>query len=96
MAVRHAGPVRALPRVSSQAAAAETAPGRVGPITLGMKRTGVRGAGNPRAACDEAEVGNGAKERTEAPDKMVKAFGKQQLPVPVDTAPAFDLTTNHG
>ena len=25
---------------------------------------------------------------------MVKASGKQQLPVPVDTAPAFDPTTS--
>ena len=33
-----------------------------------MKRAGVRSAGNPHAAYDEAEVGDGVKERTEAPD----------------------------
>ena len=43
-------------------------PARIGPITLGMKRAGVRSAGNPHAAYDEAEVGNGVKGRTEAPD----------------------------
>ena len=67
MAVRHAVPVWALPRVSSQAATAESAPGLIGRITLGMKQAGVRSAGNPHAAYDVAEAGNGVKGRTEAP-----------------------------
>ena len=39
----------------------------IGPINLGMKRAGVRSAGNPHAAYDVAGVGNGVTERTEAP-----------------------------
>ena len=67
MAVRHAGPVWALSSPSSQAATVESAPGLIGRITLGMKRAGVRSAGNPHAAYDVAEAGNGVKGRTEAP-----------------------------
>ena len=46
----------------------ESAPGSIGPITLGVKRAGVRSAGNPHAAYDVAEVGNGVVRRIEAPD----------------------------
>jgi hypothetical protein len=54
VAVRHAGPIRALPGLATQAAAAESAPSLRGPITLGATRAGVRRAGNPPAAYDVA------------------------------------------
>ena len=68
MAVRHAGPVWVLPRASAEAATVESALGLIGRITLGMKRAGVRSAGNPHAAYDVAEAGDGVKGRTEAPE----------------------------
>ena len=43
-------------------------PASVDPITLGVKRIGMRRAGNPRAAYDVAEVGNGVMRRIEAPE----------------------------
>ena len=67
MAVRHAGFIWALPRPSAHTAAVESAPSLIGRITLGMKRAGVRRAGNPHAAYDVAGVGNGVTGRTEAP-----------------------------
>jgi RNA-directed DNA polymerase len=45
----------------------ESAPSLIGCINLGMKRAGVRSAGNPHAAYDVAGVGNGVRGRTEAP-----------------------------
>ena len=51
-----------------EAATVESAPGLIGRITLGMKRAGVRSAGNPHAAYDVAEAGDGVKGRTEAPE----------------------------
>ena len=45
----------------------KAAPGLIGRITLGMKRAGVRSAGNPHAAYDVAEAGDGVKGRSEAP-----------------------------
>ena len=43
--------------------AAESRPGRIGPISLGVKQTGERSAGNLHAAFDEAGAGNVARSR---------------------------------
>jgi hypothetical protein len=42
---------------------AESRVGRIGPITLGVKQTGERRAGNPHAAFEVAEAGNVAWSR---------------------------------
>jgi hypothetical protein len=61
MALRNTRPLQ---RVSSGSAAAhaESAPSTIGLITLGVKSTGQRSAGNPPAPLDEAGTGNGAME----------------------------------
>jgi len=41
----------------------KVAPGRIGPISLGVKQTGERSAGNLHAAFDEAGAGNVARSR---------------------------------
>jgi hypothetical protein len=43
--------------------AVESRPGRIGPISLGLKQTGERSAGNLHAAFDEAGAGNVARSR---------------------------------
>ena len=43
------------------AATGRKRPGMIGPITLGVKRTGARSAGNPHAAFDVAGAGNVAR-----------------------------------
>ena len=91
MAVRHSGLIWALPCPSAQAAAVESAPSLIGRITLGMKRAGVRSAGNPHAAYDVAGVGNGVTGRIEAPADG-ESCRQQLLPVPTATAPALDPT----
>ncbi len=56
-----AGAVRRLAvgeHLPGESATAESAPSARGPITLDMKHTGKRRAGNPHAACDEAGAGN--------------------------------------
>ena len=55
MALAAPGPVQPLPGAPPMA---ESAPNRIGPITLGMKRTGKRSAGKPHAAFDVAGAGN--------------------------------------
>ena len=55
MAVRPSGAVQRLPG----APVAQSGPHRIGHITLGVKRTGVRSAGKPPAPFDVAGVGDG-------------------------------------
>ena len=55
--------LRAVQRLQGSATAAESRPGRIGPISLGAKQTGERSAGNPHAAFDEAGAGNVAWSR---------------------------------
>jgi hypothetical protein len=43
--------------------AAESRPGRIGPISLAVKQTGERSTGNLHAAFDEAGAGNVARSR---------------------------------
>src|SRR4029077_16902154 len=50
-------------RLQDSPTAAESRPGRIGPISLGVKQTGERSAGNLHAAFDEAEAGNVARSR---------------------------------
>ena len=91
MAVRHSGLIWALPCPEAQAATVESAPSPIGRITLGMRRAGVRSAGNPHAAYDVAGVGNGVAGRIEAPADG-ESCRQQLLPVPTATAPAPDPT----
>ena len=58
MAVRHS---EAVQRLSSATQRAESRPGRIGPISLDMKRMGERSAGNPHAAFDVEGAGNVAR-----------------------------------
>jgi hypothetical protein len=60
MAVRHLEAVQQLP---GSARNAESRFGRIGPITLEVKQTGERRAGNPHAAFDVAEAGDVARSR---------------------------------
>jgi len=55
VAVSALGLVEQLPGAPTTA---ESAPNRIGPITLGVKRAGKRRAGNPHAAFDVAGAGN--------------------------------------
>ena len=41
----------------------ESGPNVIGPISLGVKQMGARGAGNPHAACDVEGAGNVARSR---------------------------------
>ena len=61
MAVRGPGAVQRLPGPSW--IRAESAPNMIGPITLGVKRTGERSAGKPHAAFDVAGAGDVAWSR---------------------------------
>src|SRR5215213_6690307 len=58
MALWNARSLQGLPGASIKARA-ESAPGRIGRITLGTKPAGQRSAGNPPAPLDEAGTGNG-------------------------------------
>ena len=58
VALWNAGVVSRLPR-SLLSVIAESAPHPIGPITLGVKRSGKRGAGNPPAPVDVAGAGDG-------------------------------------
>src|SRR5208282_6911409 len=60
MVVPNSEAVQWLPSGSTSA---ESRSGRIGPITLGAKQTGERGARNPHAAFDEAGAGNVARPR---------------------------------
>src|SRR5215475_1943183 len=55
MALQASGLVQRLPGAPTTA---ESAPHRIGPITLGVKRAGKRSAGKPHAAFDVAGAGN--------------------------------------
>src|SRR5215475_16120318 len=55
MALQASGLVQRLPGAPPTA---ESAPNRIGPITLGVKRAGKRSAGKPHAAFDVAGAGN--------------------------------------
>src|SRR6266478_9930617 len=60
MAVRISAAVQ---RLQGSLANAESRPSTIGPITLDVKQTGERGAGNPHAAFDVAGAGNVARSR---------------------------------
>src|ERR1700692_458715 len=60
MAVRIAAAVQ---RLQGSVANAESRPSTIGPITLEVKQTGERSAGNPHAAFDVAGAGNVAQSR---------------------------------
>ena len=60
MAVRILAAVQRLP---GSPTAAESRPSKIGPISLGVKQTGERSAGNLHAAFDEAGAGNVARSR---------------------------------
>src|SRR3984893_11307128 len=60
VAVRHS---RAVQQLSSATRQAESRPGRIGPINLGMKQMGERSAGNPHAAFDVEGTGDVARHR---------------------------------
>src|SRR5258706_16442805 len=60
MAVRISAAVQ---RLQGSLANAESRPSTIGPITLEVKQTGERSAGNPHAAFDVAGTGNGAWSR---------------------------------
>ena len=60
MAVRNPATVQWL---QDSPTAAESRPGKIGPISLGVKQTGERSAGNLHAAFDEAGAGNVARSR---------------------------------
>jgi hypothetical protein len=60
VAVRNPATVQSL---QGSPTAAESRPGRIGPIGLGVKQTGERSAGNLHAAFDEAGAGNVARSR---------------------------------
>src|SRR5271169_6133375 len=60
MAVRISAAVQ---RLQGSVANAEGCPSTIGPITLEVKQTGERSAGNPHAAFDVAGAGNAARSR---------------------------------
>src|ERR1019366_6316842 len=60
MAVRISAAVQ---RLQGSVAYAESRPSTIGPITLEVKQTGERSAGNPHAAFDVAGAGNVARSR---------------------------------
>jgi hypothetical protein len=65
-AVEYAMAVRisaAVQRLQGSLANAESRPSTIGPITLEVKQTGERSAGNPHAAFDVAGAGNVARSR---------------------------------
>ena len=53
----------AVQRLPGSPTAAESRPSKIGPISLGVKQTGERSAGNLHAAFDEAGAGNVARSR---------------------------------
>jgi hypothetical protein len=53
----------AVQRLQGSVGYAESCPGTIGPITLEVKQTGERSAGNPHAAFDVAGIGNAAWSR---------------------------------
>ncbi len=91
MALQSLGTLRDLSPPSSQAAAIDSTPSLIGPITLGTKRAGARSAGNPHAACDEEGAGNGIRAQSEAP-ALGESCRQRLIPVPNITAPALDPT----
>src|SRR3979490_52661 len=60
MAVRITAAVQ---RLQGSVVYAESCPSTIGPITLEVKQTGERSAGNPHAAFDVAGAGNSARSR---------------------------------
>src|SRR6516165_5389075 len=60
MAVRISAAVQ---RLQGSVVYAESCPSTIGPITLEVKQTGERSAGNPHAAFDVAGAGNAARSR---------------------------------
>src|SRR5580704_4006483 len=60
MAVRISAAVQ---RLQGSVVNAESRPSTIGPITLEVKQTGERSAGNPHAAFDVAGAGNAARSR---------------------------------
>ena len=60
MAVRISAAVQ---RLQGSVVNAESCPSTIGPITLEVKQTGERSAGNPHAAFDVAGAGNVARSR---------------------------------
>src|SRR6516225_4222760 len=60
MAVRISAAVQ---RLQGSVVYAESCPSTIGPITLEVKQTGGRSAGNPHAAFDVAGAGNAARSR---------------------------------
>src|SRR5450432_4090961 len=60
MAVRITAAVQ---RLQGSVVHAESCPSTIGPITLEVKQTGERSAGNPHAAFDVAGAGNAARSR---------------------------------
>ena len=55
--------LEAVQQLQGSAAADESRPGKIGPISLEAKRTGKRSAGNPPATFDVAGIGNAARSR---------------------------------
>jgi len=55
--------LEAVQQLQGSAAADESRPSKIGPISLEAKRTGKRSAGNPPATFDVAGIGNAARSR---------------------------------
>src|SRR3954454_20415864 len=87
MAVRGARAVQRLPGPSVRATA-ESVPDLRGPITLGMKRTGKPGAGEPHAGFDVA----GAGDVTMGAGLRPRAKAMDEPPDPTVRAPVLDPT----
>ena len=97
MAVQHP---EAVSRLSSAPRRAESRPGRIGPISLGMKQMGARNAGNPHVACDVEGAGDvvwvgspGATRARQPSTLLMSGDGKRgvaewpKLPRPSSTLP---------
>src|SRR5258705_8153942 len=78
MAVRISAAVQ---RLQGSLANAESRPSTIGPITLDVKQTGERSAGNPHAAFDVAGAGNAARRDSVTPANE-KARNKENKPRP--------------
>src|SRR3954454_3202995 len=87
MAVRGARAVQRLPGPSVRATA-ESVPDLRGPITLGAKRTGKPGAGEPHAGFDVA----GAGDVTMGAGLRPEAKAEDEPPDPTVRAPVLDPT----
>jgi hypothetical protein len=87
VAVRRARPVQRLPG-PAVSAAAESVPDAIGLITLGAKRTGKPGAGDPHAGFDVAGAGDVARGAGLRP----RAKAMDEPPDPTVRAPVLDPT----